>query len=164
MVTREQIRVRLRGYSFGGMPRRSLFFKPTESVCLCVCVSVCPELGLATFLQPARRLPCAFFELVVPPLRVGCMYHQRVECESVVPPPEGRRPRRAILACVLTPLCFRPLSGCRLVGQRWTIQSIMSGWITGYRTRRTGSILKSLRIFCNSTLSIFASPAQARVE
>ena len=27
-------------------------------------LSVCPELGLATFLQPARRLPCAFFEWV----------------------------------------------------------------------------------------------------
>jgi len=125
---------------------------------LSVCLSVCPELGLATFLQPARRLASApaFFECewvtscctsvphlgsppggappaqgnthlcsypsvlpssVVPfgcaafslprlvslPLRVGCMYHQRVECESVVPPPGGAPPAQGS-----THLCSYP--------------------------------------------------------
>ena len=141
--------------SFGGIQGVPFFSnRPNLSVCL----SVCPELGLATFLQPARRLASApaFFECewvtscctsvphlgsppggappaqgntrlcsypsvlppsVVPfgcaafslprlvslPLRVGCMYHQRVECESVVPPPGGAPPAQGS-----THLCSYP--------------------------------------------------------
>ena len=87
MVTREQIRLRLRGYSFGGMPRRPLFFKPTESVCLCVCLCV-RSWGWQLFCNLHAGCPAHFLNW----FRVGCLHHQRVECESVVPPPGGAPP------------------------------------------------------------------------
>ena len=99
MVTREQIRLRLRGYSFGGMPRRPLFFKPTESVCVCV-----RSWGWQLFCNLHAGCPAHFLNW----FRVGCLHHQRVECESVVPPPGGAPPAQGNTRLCSYPSVFPP--------------------------------------------------------